>query len=551
MNRKKRILIIYLIVSTIWVIGSDYLLSLLHLDTYILLQRVKGVVFVLLTGVFIYYLLIKKEEFELLKQEKEKLSTLINSMVDFVNFKDGDGRWIEANNFGLKLFQLEGVDYRGKKDSELAEYTDFYREALIYCETSDEETWMNGKITYCEEVIPLPNGEEKTFDTIKTPLFYENGERKGLVVIGRDITEKKLAEQQLKESNIRYRSLFEYNPELVFMIDLKGNITDLNRKFEPLTGYSKVASIGKSILSFIFEGDRKRAICSFKKVLQEKNAQKIDHIHVIHAEGKRVIVNCAAVPIISDGEIIGIVGYANDVTQILDTEERLMKTEKLAVIGELAAGIAHEIRNPLTSLKGFVQMFQSESQDKNRFYRIMLDELERINAIVSELLVLARPQEVQFSTCDMNVIMNDVFTLLESEANLHGVTQSLEVAESSLLDCEPNQLKQLFINIMKNSTEAQATHIHVSISKSEEHIIVKIIDDGCGMTKERMEKLGEPFYSQKEKGTGLGLTVSFKIVQAHDGTIHYKSNPGYGTEVTIMLPKNNHSLRHKTEMGLG
>ncbi len=531
-------LLLYILLGVVWIIATDYLVLALDLGTYLNIQKIKGIIFVLLTGFFIYYALGKREEVELLKTEKEKLSILINSMVDFVNFKDGQGRWIESNDFGLKLFQLEGVSYRGKTDAELAEYTDFYREALLQCKASDEETWKAGTVTRCEEVIPLPDGSEKTFDTIKVPLFKQNNERKGLVVMGRDITERKLAESQLKESELIYKSLFKYNPELVYMVDLSGKITDLNPRFEPLTGFKKERSIGTPIFDYIADIDKERMYSSFKKAILEKTATTNHEVFLQHKNGYKIIAHCAFVPIIINENITGIIGYATDITQIIKTEEKLKTTEKLAVIGELAAGIAHEIRNPLTSLKGFVQLFQSESKKENFIHNIMLDELDRINAIVSELLVLSRPQEMTFAKENVNHVMKDVLTLLESEMNLHGVSVHIHSQNPQLtIDCELNQIKQLFINILKNSIEANSDEIHINLALKENRVIVKFRDDGDGINQERMKRIGEPFYSEKEKGTGLGLTVSFKIIESHKGTIEYDSKVDEGTLVTMTFPK--------------
>jgi PAS domain S-box-containing protein len=136
---------------------------------------------------------------EALKESEERMRTLINAMPDIVAFKDGEGRWLEANQFDLHLFQLESVDYRGKKDSELAEFSSFYREAFLACEASDEIAWQAGKPCRADETIPRPDDSSMVFDIIKVPMFYPDGRRKGLVVVGRDITERKLAEAELKK----------------------------------------------------------------------------------------------------------------------------------------------------------------------------------------------------------------------------------------------------------------------------------------------------------------------------------------------------------------
>lgn len=413
--KKTKLVFLYLISSFLWIYISNYVITHYIPSSYdYYVERGKEIFYIFVTGAIFYFLILNKEELNNTKEQEKRLSTLINSMVDFVNFKDGEGRWIQSNEFGLKLFQLENVDYRGKKDSELAQYTDFYAEALQNCEVSDEDTWERGTITRCEEVVPLPDGTSKIFDTIKVPLFHEDGSREGLVIIGRDIT------------------------------------------------------------------------------------------------------------------------------TLRQTEERLSRTEKLSVVGELSASVAHEIRNPLTSLKGFVQLLQMEDDNHQDYYQIMLDELNRINHIVGELLLLAKPQHLQYSKQAMQKILKDVISLLGVEATLYNVQiESNFPKEDLIIECEPNQLKQLFINLIKNSIEASKNGgtIWISLKQMEDNqVSITVKDNGSGISKERLEKIGEPFYSSKEKGTGLGLTVSYKIVQSHKGTIHFDSEIDLGTTVDIILP---------------
>lgn len=431
--QKKKLVLIYFISSFVWIYGSNYIIQQFVPSSLAeIIERGKEVLYVLVTGGFIYFFINKTEELDESKEHQKRLSTLINAMIDFVNFKDGAGRWIEANNFGLQLFNLENVDYRGKKDSELAKYTDFYADALRYCEISDQETWENREITRIEEVLPVPDGTTKIFDTIKVPLFNPDGSRHGLVIIGRDITEKKKM-----------------------------------------------------------------------------------------------------------------------VTTLRKTEERLRRTEKLSVVGELSASVAHEIRNPLTSLKGFVQLLQMEDKKHKLYHQIMLDELDRINHIVGELLLLAKPQHLKFSKAEVQKILNDVISLLNTEASLYNVQiESIFPEKNISIECEPNQIKQLLINVIKNGIEASINGGTISIILEQvdnEQVCIAVKDNGCGISKERLEKIGEPFYSSKEKGTGLGLTVSFKIVQAHNGTIRFDSKKHQGTSVEIILPTTQVPSTHHTE----
>ncbi|UQD51098.1 PAS domain-containing sensor histidine kinase [Bacillus methanolicus] len=537
---KKKLLWLYIFSSIVWIFGTNYLLDqfepfpLIHF-----LERIKEVLYVFITGWLFYFCLNKKEELNVSKEEEKRLSTLINSMVDFVNFKDGEGRWIEANEFGLKLFQLENVDYKGKKDSELAEYTEFYGDALRYCEVSDEMAWENGDITRIEEVIPLPDGTTKTFDTIKVPLYHSDGSRKGLVIIGRDITERKHVETLLEESKQQYKSLFEYNPDIVYMIDLEGNITNLNPQFKVATGFDAEEFIGKNVKDILPNDQKEQILKLISNVIFDKKPQSFE-LDVLHKSGDSITLQCTALPIIVNKKIAGIIGYGKDITEMRKTEERLRRAEKLSVVGELSASVAHEIRNPLTSLKGFVQLLQMEDEKHQYYYQIMLDELNRINHIVGELLLLAKPQQIKFTKADLRNILFDVISLLKTEAALHNIEIDFIFQDNEyMIECEPNQLKQLFINIIKNAIEASTSGDTVSVflnKEENEKISITVKDNGCGISKERLKKLGEPFYSSKEKGTGLGLTVSYKIVQSHNGTIQFDSEKNKGTEVNIVLP---------------
>ncbi|MBN2758624.1 MAG: PAS domain S-box protein, partial [Bacteroidales bacterium] len=175
---------------------------------------------------------IKKDK----KTSENHLLTLINAMEDIVCFKDGEGKWLIANDADLKLFNLENVDYKGKKDSDLAHYSDFYKEAFLTCETSDELAWKNKDKSKGIEVIPTPEGKDKIFDITKIPLFYSSGNRKGLVVHGRDITLQKAAEQALIESETSFRTLFENSPLGIFTASPNGQILDANQALIEILG---------------------------------------------------------------------------------------------------------------------------------------------------------------------------------------------------------------------------------------------------------------------------------------------------------------------------
>ncbi|NUK31539.1 Cache 3/Cache 2 fusion domain-containing protein [Parageobacillus sp. VR-IP] len=226
------------------------------------------------------------------------------------------------------------------------------------------------------------------------------------------------------------------------------------------------------------------------------------------------------------------------IDSIQQSEELLRKSEKLAVVGELAAGVAHEIRNPLTSLKGFIQLLK-EGERNQMYFDIIEAELERLNEIVDEFLLLGKPNPVKKAYHHVSDMLQHVMKLLEGQALLHHVTVQYSIDEQlPPLYCDENQLKQVFINIIKNAIEAMPNGgmLRIEAKLRLDSVLICITDEGCGIPKERMATLGEPFYSTKEKGTGLGLMVSFKIVEAHGGKMEIHSEEGKGTTVCLLFP---------------
>jgi signal transduction histidine kinase len=208
----------------------------------------------------------------------------------------------------------------------------------------------------------------------------------------------------------------------------------------------------------------------------------------------------------------------------------------------LAAGVAHEIRNPLTSIKGFIQLFQQGIR-KEEYFDVVLKEFNRIEDIIKEFLSLAKPQEIQLKQVYIPSLLKEVETLLESELHLKNVKFITEIERDiPFILCDANQIKQVLLNLCKNSMEALDKN-KVGVIKliacieNKKNLLIKVIDNGEGISKERLKRLGEPFYSNKEKGTGLGLMICYRIIKEHKGTILFDSAANQGTTVSIRIPK--------------
>jgi PAS domain S-box-containing protein len=358
--------------------------------------------------------------------------------------------------------------------------------------------------------------------------------------------------------NGTHKSLFDHHPDAIYVMDKYGNYVDSNPSIEKITGYTASEFLHVDIHSFVDgEGLELRKKC-FQNCL-EGEPQRYE-CRIIQKNGSPCEVDITYVPIKENEKVIGVYGIAKDLSHYKEMQKtvneseskyRLMaesmtnlmrKTEKLSTAGELAAGIAHEIRNPLTSIKGFIQLMESTGEGNQKYLRIMNSELNRIELILKELLMLAKPHAYSFQFKDIRTIIKDVITLFENQALLKKIQIATDFDEDlPQLYCAENQLKQTFINFIKNGFEAmpRGGQFTIRAKKEGENVLVSFSDEGCGIPHELLAKLGEPFHTTKENGTGLGVTISYKIVQEHHGTLHFSSEIDVGTTVTMSLPISN------------
>lgn len=230
--------------------------------------------------------------------------------------------------------------------------------------------------------------------------------------------------------------------------------------------------------------------------------------------------------------------FQSYISALTSIHNDLRQKEKLAVIGQMATAIAHEIKNPLSSLKGFTQLQQEKDKEDDQYYPIMLNEIDRINAIVTDLLILGKPNTALKSEKKLGEIIQYVLTVIKPHAERQDIQIEMKLNDSPELLCDENQLKQVFINLIKNSMEAmpEGGKVTIQSEKSSDFVVVSIVDEGCGIESDRLDKLGEPFYTTKQNGTGLGIMVTKKIIEEHGGTFRIASTLGKGTTVTITLP---------------
>lgn len=250
-------------------------------------------------------------------------------------------------------------------------------------------------------------------------------------------------------------------------------------------------------------------------------------------------------PIRMNSKTVEVIGTAIDFTKEKKRGIHIQQLEKLSAICGLAAGIAHEIRNPLTSIMGFTKIVREGvcKQEQDQYLDIVLDEIDRINSIIKQFIFIAKPHDfLNIKPTNINKLLNDCISFIREQSNMKSIIIDSSFLSEITINCDENQLKQMLINLLQNAIEAtnecnQNIEVLLKIDDSTQMALIQISDKGRGISEERQKRLFEPFYSTNEKGTGLGLITCKRIIDLHEGKIEIKSKIGEGTTVRVYLPQ--------------
>ncbi|KJS84386.1 MAG: hypothetical protein JM58_11115 [Peptococcaceae bacterium BICA1-8] len=377
-----------------------------------------------------------------------------------------------------------------------------------------------------------------------------DGQFAGAVLCSRDIGERKFSEKMLINSEERYKRLVELSPDGVLVL-VNGYIVFTNEAAKNILGVEKDSPlIGTKYKSIIHPDYLEDSLQRISKI-EQGFAIPLKIVKYIRSDGEEVFVEVTGTPFIYQNESADLI-FFRDVTEREKAEEELENTrkvlfekEKLALIGQMSAGMAHEIRNPLTAIRGYVQLIKLKEYEKAKldsYVDIVIGEIDRVNSLISDFLQLARPKEPNLKRQSIQKMMCEFLDMIIPQALLNNIQVDFKV-ESSLQEClfDKDQVKQVLLNLCNNAIDAMPTGGLLTITTrdtlDQEYFCIEVEDNGCGISLGRLDKLGTPFYSDKEKGTGLGLSISYSIIRAHGGKIEVESTEGQGTKFTIFLPR--------------
>lgn len=397
---------------------------------------------------------------------------------------------------------------------------------------------QNGDSVCVNGYLINAGGEEIPVLTDIFPLRSRNGEIYGIIGVFQNLRQQLLLERSHQE----YRQILDSINASLIAIDQNGIITTCNESVAQLLGTVPKELIGTyllDILTVVGYGT------SFTMEILKTGKPLFISEMVREINGKEYLFTLDASPIRdSHGSITGAVGILHDISLQRAIEYQANRAETLASLGQLAAGTAHEIRNPLTSIRGFVQMLKhrlAPQGPEQEYLDIILEELDRVNVIIKNFLLMSKPQAPKFELQNINDLLGDLLKLVEGEALMSEIQITQKYASNiPLMVVQTEGIKQVFLNLMQNAIQAMPSGGQLTVVT--EHLAdenanqIKIIDTGRGIPKGMLHRIGQPFFTTRETGTGLGLAVSFKIVQDHKGTITVESEENKGTCFTVKLP---------------
>ena len=470
-----------------------------------------------------------------------RLGRLFDSARDGIFQTDSEGELVLLNTAAQKLF---GVD-------DLKEVSLFLQD--IFPEASD----MNSLLEKLERdgyvyaySVRLKGRKGKEFDAeLSVNYTDEDVGKRGIEGIIRDVTSRKLLEQELQRSEAFLRQVIEGTTNAIFTLDSHGRISFWNRQLNELSGLTDEALKELRIVDLVRAEDVESLDKRIRKVLSMSRTIGNVEIIIEKKDGSTITGLLSLAPLQRQSDDRMAVGAIADITEVKKLENQLIRSERLASMGEIAASVAHEINNPLGIILGFTQDLLSDKGDENEDVeplKVIEHETQRCAKIVKDLLDMARADTVKRKGVDLPKLIDKTLPLFKLHFRDKNIRLEKDIMPVPRVLGDEHQLQQVLMNVIINSIhamEAEENMLSISLFNrgagegKVDFIILRIKDNGKGIPAEHLDRIFDPFFTTKRKGgSGLGLFIVHRLVEAHGGNITVESSVGVGTTCTITLP---------------
>lgn len=483
-----------------------------------------------------------------LKETEIQLRHFMESAPLATYVKNSNGVYVQVNPALCRLYGLTQSQIIGKTDLEILS-----RDTAENIRSSFNEVLRTGAQMSFEDELEL-GGRRVSISTIKYPIFNE--ESKVIAVCGllKDITDLKRAELKLKETHDYLKQILDNTPVLVITTDMESLVVSVNPAAEMDLGYSSEEIVGKPV-SILYHSKEEREEL-MRRVIADKTVREYE-TKLIAKDGSNVPVSLTLSQLLdSDGKMIGTVGMSKNISQRKNLMDQVMQSERLAAVGRLASGVAHEINNPLAvigEIAGYLQELREEDpylKKEENFKEFdaglpkIIKQVKRCRSITHRLLSFARKSEARVEISEVNAAMNEILPFWDKDVRMGFVRFHRDYQKDlPYVRIEEMQIQEIFINIIHNSIQALRSfksggNIWITTRERNGKVETTIRDDGPGISEEVKGRLFDPFVTTKPtgEGTGLGLSICYGIVKRYDGQISVESEPGEGAVFTITFP---------------
>jgi len=492
---------------------------------------------------------------ELLAQQLEEKDAIINGISDVLMLLEAKTyKILEVNQAFLKSYGLNREEILGKRCYEVTHHLNTpCHHANSACPCPLESSVATGNFSYAEHIHQDHDGKTLYFEITTYPLKDADGQVSRIIHLSRDITMRKHLEEEVKKSENKYRFLFNYIPNPVFVLDVENlEIIDCNDRVTTVYGLDKEELIKTSFMNLFEEWERERYASELK------TSNILNQVRQVNRNNQTFFVNIH----VSTSEYLGrqvLLACTSDITERLIAEQQLIQASKMTTLGEMATGIAHELNQPLSVIKTASSFLTKKVNKKEEItgeiLKTLVEEInnhvDRASKVINHIREFGRKPEVVKEKIQVNDIINRALDIFSRQLKLREieVVKELQAGLPPVL-ADSNRLEQVFINLLINARDAieekwqqpdhkcKAKKIFLKTYSKNGIIVIEVRDTGIGIPQSILNKIFEPFYTTKEvgKGTGLGLSISYSIVQDYHGTIKAETEEGEGFNFIIKFP---------------